>query len=689
MTMTRAQALDYVNQQNPTFLTPAADTSLRNGRPMFKCPCCPHGSGKGSGGDGICIIPESVRTGHPRWKCFSCGMVEDVAGLWAKVHPGDNNFSQLYQYFNLDVETGAEAFERSESAVDFGPGAEAGAATSQDRQAGASSQSSQESRQEQQAQASAEPSPVEIPQEYFTEENIKKAVRYLATRGICEKLVRDCGIGFDSVHGSLVIPTGNGSYIQRVVSPNAKTRYYKHGPVQLYLLEAALKYGTDRPVWVVEGEIDALSIWEAGGIAVGLGSTTKAKDFEERVKSLKNVRFIIALDNDEDGQKTAKSLEQLMQADHLSFYRPDALGLYGTAKDANEALTQNGEAFRERVAMIERKLTMTPEERYQEQDTAGACARLLKGAYTAKPRVPSPFDNLNEILHGGFRAGLYTLGAVTGAGKTTIAIQIADFMASKGYDVVYISLEMAEHEIVARSLSRLTSEIRTALTDDRRTVWSAVDIIDGDPSASADKRRVLEAAAERYQRTIAPHFWIAEGTDDLTVADIRGLVAAHVNARHRSPVVFVDYLQLVAPPADVDGKELHLTDKQVIDRNIKQFKYLSRDYKTPVICITSYNRNSYDAKASLKSAKDSGSQEYTSDVVLALQYFGTGEEWFNLEDAQGKSPREIELCVLKNRNGPNGKRVQLEYRSRTNRFLQASEPFRVPVKPDGKGDGKK
>ena len=104
MTMTRAQALDYVNQQNPTFLTPAADTSLRNGRPMFKCPCCPHGSGKGSGGDGICIIPESVRTGHPRWKCFSCGMVEDVAGLWTKVHPGDNNFSQLYQYFNLDVE---------------------------------------------------------------------------------------------------------------------------------------------------------------------------------------------------------------------------------------------------------------------------------------------------------------------------------------------------------------------------------------------------------------------------------------------------------------------------------------------------------------------------------------------------------------------------------------------------------
>ena len=177
--------------------------------------------------------------------------------------------------------------------------------------------------------------------------------------------------------------------------------------------------------------------------------------------------------------------------------------------------------------------------------------------------------------------------------------------------------------------------------------------------------------------------------DTRTVADIRGLVAAHVNARHRSPVVFVDYLQLVAPPADVDGKELHLTDKQVIDRNIKQFKYLSRDYKTPVICITSYNRNSYDAKASLKSAKDSGSQEYTSDVVLALQYFGTGEEWFNLEDAQGKSPREIELCVLKNRNGPNGKRVQLEYRSRTNRFLQASEPFRVPVKPDGKGDGKK
>jgi hypothetical protein len=86
MTMTRAQALDYVNQQNPT-LPHAGGRHLTDATAdrCFKCPCC--GSAMVPARvfrrrrREFAIIPESVRTGHPRWKCFSCGMVEDVAGL--------------------------------------------------------------------------------------------------------------------------------------------------------------------------------------------------------------------------------------------------------------------------------------------------------------------------------------------------------------------------------------------------------------------------------------------------------------------------------------------------------------------------------------------------------------------------------------------------------------------------------
>ena len=39
----------------------------------------------------------------------------------------------------------------------------------------------------------------------------------------------------------------------------------------------AFTNNADQPISIVEGEIDALSIMEVGGVAVGLGSTGNAK----------------------------------------------------------------------------------------------------------------------------------------------------------------------------------------------------------------------------------------------------------------------------------------------------------------------------------------------------------------------------------------------------------------------------
>lgn len=57
-----------------------------------------------------------------------------------------------------------------------------------------------------------------------------------------------------------------------------------------------------KPVFIVEGELDALSIIEVGGEAVALGSTTKAKALVELLKTQKPSQpLIIALDNDTAG----------------------------------------------------------------------------------------------------------------------------------------------------------------------------------------------------------------------------------------------------------------------------------------------------------------------------------------------------------------------------------------------------
>src|SRR5690606_222457 len=73
--------------------------------------------------------------------------------------------------------------------------------------------------------------------------------------------------------------------------------------------------------------------------------------------------------------------------------------------------------------------------------------------------ISTGFDNLDQSLGGGLYAGLYTLGAISSLGKTTLALQIADNIAANGYEVIFFSLEMALAEVLAKSFSRISAEL--------------------------------------------------------------------------------------------------------------------------------------------------------------------------------------------------------------------------------------
>ena len=101
-----------------------------------------------------------------------------------------------------------------------------------------------------------------------------------------------------------------------------------------------------------------------------------------------------------------------------------------------------------------------------------------------------------------------------------------------------------------------------------------------------------------------------------------------------------------------------------------ELKRLSRDYRIPIIGISSFNRDNYTAPVNLASFKESGAIEYSSDVLIGLQYEGMdyrdGETDKNrdtrirglIKDALelGKSgdAQSIQVKILKNRNGSKG-----------------------------------
>jgi len=242
---------------------------------------------------------------------------------------------------------------------------------------------------------------------------------------------------------------------------------------------------------------------------------------------------------------------------------------------------------------------------------------------------------------------------------------MADQIAQTGQDVLIFSLEMARTELMSKSISRETLlhvqekglEIRLAKT--ARGITTGRRYLTYSPEDS----RVIQAGVDGYQR-YAGNIYISEGIGDIGAQKVRETVKKHMEITGNAPVVVVDYLQILAPHNE------RATDKQNTDRAVLELKRLSRDCKIPVLCVSSFNRENYKNAVTMEAFKESGAVEYSSDILIGLQLYGVGEKDFDVDEAKRRTPREVELVILKNRNGATGGRVAFEYYPLFNYFRE-------------------
>lgn len=278
------------------------------------------------------------------------------------------------------------------------------------------------------------------------------------------------------------------------------------------------------------------------------------------------------------------------------------------------------------------------------------------------PPISTGFKELDRVLGGGLHEGLTVLGAVTSAGKSALIMQIADQIAQSGHDVIVVALEMSRFELMARSISRHTY-IR-ARGQGGRIAWAktARGITDGNrhEQYNEQEKSLITDAITDYSK-YTDHLRILEGVGDIGVKQIRKVVEKlQGDGTVERPVLIIDYLQILAP-ADVRA-----TDKQNTDKSVIELKRLSRDLKLSVIAISSLNRESYKVKSehrgavTLDSFKESGAIEFSSDVLLGWQFQGAGGE-LDFEKEYQKNPREMQIVVLKNRQGERGCKINYNY----------------------------
>ena len=479
----------------------------------------------------------------------------------------------------------------------------------------------------------------------------------------------------------LIIPTSKTSYFARdtrnaVDIPKEQQEYTKQKVKSDSWHIFNEKAVNNAPVlYIVEGEIDALSIIDVGGNAVGFGGIGYINFFFkvlDHSKMAKEQKFIIALDNDKAGEKAKNTLIDGFCKRGIAFcvYNPS-----GEHKDSNEALMLNRSEFEKAVLYgMESvdKLIKEYGERENMEYQQKYCAEVLLGGFIDRiaanvniEAIPTGFKALDDVLDGGLYEGLYCLGAISSLGKTTFALQIADQIAEHGHQVLIFSLEMSQNELIAKSISRNTLKRVIAARGDVRNAKTARGIMSGKkyPLYNQTERELIKNAVGDYQ-SISKNIYIREGMGNVGVDTIVEQVKEHIRKGNKPPVVIVDYLQILMPHSE------KATDKANIDYTVLSLKRLSRDYKIPVIAISSFNRVSYGNEVSMQAFKESGSIEYSCDVLMGLQLQGVGSSDFDVNIAKRQEPRKIEAVILKNRNGKTGDMIGYEYYAMFNYFSE-------------------
>ena len=255
--------------------------------------------------------------------------------------------------------------------------------------------------------------------------------------------------------------------------------------------------------------------------------------------------------------------------------------------------------------------------------------------------------------------GLYFIGAISSLGKTCFMLQVADSVAKQGGDVLSIALEMSKTELMARSISRETFQLMTsgACPGVAKTTR---EILTRRGFDKADLRIVTQA--QDVYSGYGKHIFIFEGVGSIGVSQVRKMVERHIKLTDRVPVVFVDYLQLLAPVSS------RMTDKQAVDHAVLELKRISRDFRTPVVVISSFNRESYRNKVTMAAFKESGGIEFCSDVLIGLQLEGVDDKDFDVDVAKQQNPRKVEAVILKNRNGSTGSKILFSFYAKYNYF---------------------
>lgn len=252
--------------------------------------------------------------------------------------------------------------------------------------------------------------------------------------------------------------------------------------------------------------------------------------------------------------------------------------------------------------------------------------------------LPTGFHDFDEMTAGLQPSDLIVLAARPAMGKTTLALNMAEYAALKSKKaVVVFSMEMSASQLAFRLISSIgrinAGRLKTGQLEDED--WSRVTMamrllseskifIDDEPALSPAK---LMSKARRIKR------------------------------EHDLGLVVVDYLQLMQVPGNSENRATEISE---ISRSLKA---MAKELNVPVIALSQLNRgleSRTDKRPVMSDLRESGAIEQDADIILFIYR----DEYYH-KDSPDKGLAEV--IISKHRNGATGT-VKLKFFGEYTRF---------------------
>ena len=237
--------------------------------------------------------------------------------------------------------------------------------------------------------------------------------------------------------------------------------------------------------------------------------------------------------------------------------------------------------------------------------------------------VSTPFPELDRMTSGFQKGDMVLIAARPSMGKTTFALNLAEYAALReGKSVAIFSLEMSMEQLAYKFLC---SEANVELTKLRN----------GDLD-DKDWENIARASGPLSQAKI-----YIDDTAGISVTEMRSK-CRRLKLESGIDLIMIDYLQLMSGKGESRQQEV-----SEISRSIKA---LAKEMSCPVIALSQLSRapeQRADHRPMLSDLRESGSIEQDADLVMFLYR----DEYYN-QDTEDKNIAE---CIIaKQRNGPVG-----------------------------------